>query len=350
MLDELPNHPNSGYEGAGSPSDPSSGNSTADPSTGGASTDPSSGGSPTDPSSGDSTTDPSTGAAPADPSSGGSSTDPSSGDSTTDPSSAGSSTDPTGSSSNPVTGEFPTEITSLQALLSNGTSVQEIQQSFQQFIQGLQSKYPDAAQPLQQLTDLTGKFTTTDEWNTFVQNLQTKISGADGANTSNLPSGLPGASGSAPTGTVSDISLPTDIPSSAPSSAPSAAPSTGDEVHDNVWVAENDASGDLSDPNASGAGSDTAPAAPTGSGVGGAASSSLPTGSTSWNSDAPAPSTAPTGNSSAGSSQPLTADELDKELDNRLSSFEQKLMDELRGLIGNKNSDNPTDHSNQASW
>lgn len=305
---------------------------------------------PNDSSSGDSITDPSTGSASSDPSSGGSATDPSSGDSTADSSSSGSSTDSTGSSSNPVTSEFPTEITSLQALLSNGTSVQEIQQSFQQFIQGLQSKYPDATQPLQQLTDLTAKFNTTDEWNTFVQNLQAKISGAGGANTSNLPSGLPGASGSEPTGTVSDISLPTDIPSSASSSAPSAVPSTGDEVHDNVWVAENDASGDVPDPNASGAGSNTAPAAPTGSGVDDAASTSIPTGSTSWNSDAPAPSTAPTGNSSAGSSQPLTADELDKELDSRLSSFEQKLMDELRGLIGNKNSDNPTDHSNQASW
>ncbi|KAH8550315.1 hypothetical protein BGW37DRAFT_404203, partial [Umbelopsis sp. PMI_123] len=97
----------------------------------------------------------------------------------------------------PVTGivssEFPTEVTSLQALLANGTSVQDIQQSFQLFIQGLESKYPNAAAPLQQLTDLTGNFTTTDEWQNFVQTLQTKISNAGngGAGTGTEPTSLP---------------------------------------------------------------------------------------------------------------------------------------------------------------
>ncbi|KAI8578256.1 hypothetical protein K450DRAFT_247975 [Umbelopsis ramanniana AG] len=143
-----------------------------------------------------------------------------------DPATNNTGTDNGTNSNSPVSGivssEFPTEVTSLQELLANGTSVQDIQQSFQQFVQGIETKYPNAAQPLQQLVALTSGFTTTEEWQNFVQTLQTKIanagnggSGSD-ADIASLP---PTPSSSLP---VSDASvsggLATDAPSSAPSS------------------------------------------------------------------------------------------------------------------------------------
>jgi hypothetical protein len=258
-------------------------------------------------------------------------------------------------SNSPVSGivssEFPAEVTSLQALLANGTSVQDIQQNFQQFVQGVETKYPDAAEPLQQLVGLTGNFTTNEEWQNFVQTLQTKIanagnggSGGD-ADTSSLP---PTPSSSLP---VSDASmsggLATDAPSSAPSSdAPlptdTTDPTTDGDVHDNVWIAEDDVTGgDLSDLNASSVPPSVAPSA------------SLPTSDPSntlmaSSTDSAAPSATPTG--SVDPSQPLTVEQLDQELNNRFDSFEQKIMDELRALLGNNSSTEHNDHNNQAAW
>jgi len=253
-------------------------------------------------------------------------------------------------STSPVSGivssEFPAEVTSLQALLANGTSAQDIQQSFQQFVQSLQTKYPNAAEPLQQLVGLTGGFTTTQEWQNFVQTLQTKIanagnggSGSDAGLSSIPPSSTP--SSSLPVSDASlSASLPTDAPSSAPSSdaaAPTATsdPTTDGDAHDNVWIAEDDVTGgDLSDPNASGAPPSDAPSA------------SLPTSDSST--DSAAPSATPTGN--GDDSQPLTAEQLDQELDSRFDSLEQKIMDELRALLGNNttSSTEHNDHNNQA--
>jgi hypothetical protein len=246
----------------------------------------------------------------------------------------------------PVTGivssEFPTEVTSLQDLLANGTSVQDIQQSFQLFIQGLESKYPNAAAPLQQLTDLTGNFTTTDEWQNFVQTLQTKISNAGngGAGTGTEPTSLPPTpTATVPNSDVSNLALPTYIPTSSPSSSaapqpvPSTDPTTNGDVHDNVWVAEDDVTGDLNNANPSDAPSD----APT---------ASLPTSAPT---DTLTPSATPT--STTDPTQPLTAEQLDQELNDRFDSFEQKIMDELHALLGNSTStENLNDHSNQAAW
>jgi len=307
----------------------------------GESTDPSADPSAADPSSGDATTDP-TSSGPT--SSGPTPTaDPSSGDSSTDPSTSDSGAADSGSSSNPVIDSFPAEIAALQGLVTNGTSAQEIQQNFQQYVQSLQTKYPKYTQALQKLLDVTAKFTTTDEWKTFIQKIQDKISAFNEGSVS-----PPSAPTSTPTGTASDISLPTGASSSLPSSTPSGASDansgTNDDVHGNVWVAENDA--DINDPNALGgnapstASTSPAPAAS-------APSGSLPTTTTS---DASAPSPTPNSGDDTNTSQPLTADDLDKELNAKFDSFEQKLMDEIRGLIGNKNSDSPNAHSDQATW
>ncbi|KAG2183868.1 hypothetical protein INT44_008879, partial [Umbelopsis vinacea] len=260
-----------------------------------------------------------------------------------DTSSNPATTDNGTNSTNPVSGivssEFPAEVTSLQALLANGTSVQDIQQNFQQFVQGIQAKYPNAAQPLQQLAGLTSGFTTTEEWQNFVQTLQTKIanasnggSGSD-ADISSLP---PTPSSSLP---VSDASggVPTDAPSSAPSSdAPLPTDTTDGETHDNVWIAEDDVTGgDLND-------SSVPPSdAPT---------ASLPTSDPSNSLVASATdSAAPSATPSEGSSQPLTAEQLDQELDTRFTSLEQKIMDELRAFLGNNTSSTEhNDHNNQA--
>ncbi|KAG2175400.1 hypothetical protein INT43_001047 [Umbelopsis isabellina] len=243
------------------------------------------------------------------------STDPSSGDNTTstqDPSSSGSDSS---SGSGPIANEIPTELTSLQTMVNNGTSPQEIQQSFQQFLQEVQTKYPNLVQPLQQLGGMTSQFTTTDEWKNFIQTIQNKLNGAGGALPSSLPSDFASAS-------MSDVSLPTGVSSAASSGA-------SDISHANAWVSEDDVS------HSNDVESD-------------ALSASLPVGGSSASASASAFSSAPSANASTGSSQPITSEQLDQELDDRFNTFEEKLVDELRNLVGGDNS--AESHNNQAQW
>lgn len=241
------------------------------------------------------------------------STDPSSDDSTTSTQDPSSSDSGSGSGSGPIANEIPTEITSLQTMVNNGTSPQEIEQSFQQFLQEVQAKYPDLAQPLQQLGGLTSQFTTTDEWKNFIQTIQNKLNGAGGASASALPSSLPSDIASA---SMSDVSLPTGVSSAASSGA-------SDMSHANAWVSEDDVSHSNDD-------------------AADASSASMPAGGPS------ASSSAPSTDASTGSSQPITSEQLDQELDDRFNTFEEKLVDELRNLVGGDNS--AESHNNQAQW